>query len=405
MSIFTLVFSNLRYRWLTSLFNVLVLALGIATMVTLLLVSHQLEQRFTRDLQGIDLVVGAKGSPLQLMLSSVFHIDIPTGNIPLSEAEKLSKHPLVKEAIPLALGDSYHGFRIVGTDGKYAAHYGAEFAQGRAFDKPMEAVVGAEVARNTDLKMDAVFAGSHGLSEGGEVHAGSLYHVVGVLQPTGSVIDRLVLTQVASVWQVHAHPHEAGHVDDDGDEEEAQDKPKEITSLLIQYKSPMAAVTMPRQVNATPALQAAAPAFEMARLFQLLGAGGDAVQVFGAVLMGLAGLGFFVTLWSAVHERRYDIALMRSMGASKTKVLALVLAEGLMLGVLGTALGLALGHGMGKIAQLYIEHSRHMTLVSPGVLPVEGGIVIIALAISVVAAMIPAWMAYKTPIARLLAKG
>ncbi len=405
MNLVTLVFSNLRYRWLTSLFNVLVLALGIATMVTLLLVSQELEQRFTRDLEGIDLVVGAKGSPMQLMLASVFHIDIPTGNIPLSEAQKLEKHPLVKEAIPLALGDSYHGFRIVGTDEKYAAHYKAEYADGRGFEKSMEAVLGADVARGTQLKMGSVFAGSHGLTEGGEEHSGSMYTVVGVLQPTGSVIDRLVLTPVESVWQVHEHPHPDGYHDDDGDEEEGKGKPKEITALLIQYKTPMAAVTMPRQVNAMDSLQAAAPAMEMARLFQLIGAGSEAVKGFGVVLMALAGLGFFVTLWSAVHERRYDIALMRSLGASREKVLGLVLAEGLMLGAFGTLLGLALGHGMGLAARLWIESSRHMSLQGAGFLSMEWGIVFIALAISVIAAMIPAWMAYRTPIARLLAQG
>lgn len=397
MNLFTLVFANLRYRWLSSFFNVLVLALGIATMVTLLLVGNQLEQRFTRDLQGIDLVVGAKGSPMQLMLSAVFHMDIPTGNIGLKEAEKLQKHPLVKEAIPLALGDSYHGFRIVGTTAGYAEHYRAEFASGKGFNVAMESVLGAEVAKQTGLGLGSVFAGSHGLDEGGEEHDGAKYTVVGVLAPTGSVIDRLVLTNVASVWQAHAGHHDGG--------DKGVGNEKEITALLIGYKSPMGAVMLPREVNRTTGMQAASPAFEMARLFQLIGAGSDAVKVFGGVLMGLAGLGFFVTLWSAVHERRYDIALMRSLGASKGKVLGLVLAEGLMLGVFGTVLGLVMGHGMGGLAQAWIERTRHMTLVSQGVLPMEGGIVMIALAISVVAAMIPAWMAYRTPIARLLAKG
>ena len=153
MNIVTFSLSNLRFRALSSFFNMLVLALGIATIVTLLHVSEQVEQRFTRDLQGIDLVVGAKGSPIQLILSSVFHLDIPNGNIPLAEAEKLKANPLIKSAIPIALGDNYNGFRIVGTTTEYISHYDGKLAQGQVYNAQMEATLGSEVAEKNNLKL------------------------------------------------------------------------------------------------------------------------------------------------------------------------------------------------------------------------------------------------------------
>ena len=402
MNILRLSLASLKFRALASFFNVLVLALGMATIITLLHVSQQMEERFTNDLQGIDLVVGAKGSPIQLILSSVFHLDIPNGNIPLDEAEKLEQNKLIKTAIPIALGDNYNGFRIVGTTSEYAAHYHAHIAQGRGYSAPMEAVVGSEVAAKNSLHLNDKIVGAHGLSNSDDPHTDFPYIVVGILSYTATVIDRLVLTPVESVWHVHEHP------DSDDAEEMAhkQEHPeKEITSLLISYNTPMAAVTLPRLVNKTSSMQAASPAFETARLMKMLGIGSDAIQLFGGILMTIAAIGFFVTLWSAVHDRRYDIALMRAIGATRTKVLTLVLSEGIILGALGTILGIVLGHIFAYAAQCWIEKTHHMTLNAVGFHPYEAYAVVIALAISVFAAIIPAIMAYRVNVAQILSEG
>ena len=203
MNLATLSASYLRARPLSTALSVILLALGVATIVLLLLVVGQAEERMHRDARGIDLVVGAKGSPMQLMLSGIYHLDAPTGNIPLSAAGLLSKNRMVKRAMPLALGDSWKGHRIVGAGKEYADHYGAELREGRFYEKPMEAVLGAEVAARTNTRVGATIKGAHGMgSEPGEEHEGA-YTVVGVLAKTGSVIDRLVLTPIESVWQVH----------------------------------------------------------------------------------------------------------------------------------------------------------------------------------------------------------
>ncbi len=148
-------------------------------------------------------MVGAKGSPLQLILSTVFHADVPTGNIDLAQAQAIARNPMIASAIPLALGDSYRGHRIVGTETSYLDLYGAKLAQGALFADEMEAVVGAEVARRHGLAVGASLTGAHGLAAAGPAHEAHPYRVVGILAPSGTVVDRLVLTSVESVWHVH----------------------------------------------------------------------------------------------------------------------------------------------------------------------------------------------------------
>ncbi len=184
------------------------LALGVATIALTLLVTRELEARLTRDAAGIDLVVGAKGSPLQIVLAGVYHADVPPGNIPLAAIETLRRNPLVAQVIPLALGDSFHGARIVGTEPELVAHYGGTLEKGELWSLPLDAVLGSEVARTSRLRMGDRFVGSHGLAEGGGQHADARYSVTGVLAPTGTVLDRLVLTSLASVWAVHEHAHD-----------------------------------------------------------------------------------------------------------------------------------------------------------------------------------------------------
>ena len=159
-----------RYLWsrpLGAALNLLLLSLGLASITFVLLLGHQLQRAFERDLSGIDLVVGAKGSPLQLILSGVLHLDVPTGNVPLPAVQALEKHPLVASVIPISLGDSFRGFRIVGTSHAYPAHYQASLAQGKLWQAPMQAVLGASAARALGLQVGSSFVGSHGLGAGG----------------------------------------------------------------------------------------------------------------------------------------------------------------------------------------------------------------------------------------------
>ena len=390
---------SLRLLWsrpLQAVLNLLLLALGLASITFVLLARHQVEGALTRDLQGIDAVVGAKGSPMQLILSGVFHLDAPTGNVPLKDVQSLQQHPMVAQVIPLSLGDSFQGFRIAGTTPDWIAHYRLQFAQGSGWQQPMQAVLGAQVAAATGLKPGDRFAGSHGLA-GGDSHGSTPYVVSGVLAGCGCVADRLVLTSLESVWHVHEH-------DASGDEEErkAMEEDREVTAALVRYRTPLAAVTFPRFVNTSTSMQAAAPAVEVTRLLRMLGVGGEVLRGIGAVLLLAAGLSVFIALWNAVRERRADLAMLRMLGAPPRRVAGLLLFEALWLAVLATALGLVAGHALMAAAGALLAERQSLPLSGWVLLPEEAWVVALALGVALLAALLPAASAYRTDVARLL---
>jgi putative ABC transport system permease protein len=333
----------------------------------------------------------------------VFHLDAPTGNIPLADATALAKHKLVKKAIPLALGDSFRGFRIVGSNHDYPAHYGAQLAAGKLWAEPMEAVIGSEVAARTGLATGASFAGAHGLEGEGDDHAAMPYKVVGVLAASGTVLDRLILTSVESVWLVHEHAEPGA--DPKKLLAEMAEEEKELTALLIQYASPLAAAMLPRQINSASALQAASPAYESARLFRMLGVGIEVLRAFGAILVLAAGLSVFIALLNALEERRYDLAVMRMLGASPAKLMGLMLLEGVALALAGGIAGIALGHVLTEALGAALKAAQQTAVSGWAWNPAEWWLLALALAVGVAASLVPAWRAYRTDVAPVLAEG
>ena len=403
MNLARLSLAYLKAKPLNTVLNLVLLALGVGTVVLVLLATHQVEERMGRDARGIDLVVGAKGSPMQLILSAVFHVDAPTGNIPLKEAKQLAQHRAIRKAIPLALGDSFRGFRIVGTTHDYVAHYAGELGAGRLWQAPMEAVLGTEAAASTGLGVGGQFVGAHGVAEGGEEHGEAPYQVVGVLKPTGTVLDRLVLCNVESVWFVHVQPGK--HEDAKEVLAQLREDEQEITALLIQYATPIAAATLPRMINSTTALQAASPAYESARLFRMIGVGVEVLRAFALVLVAAAGLSIFIALYNAMEERRYDLAVMRMLGASSGKLLRLVLLEAVVLALVGAAIGLALGHLAAEAVGGMLAAEKQASITGAAWLGAELWLVALAVAVGFVAGLVPAWRAYRTDIATTLAQG
>ena len=389
-----------RYLWsrpLGAALNLLLLSLGLASITFLLLLGHQLQRAFDRDLAGIDLVVGAKGSPLQLILSGVLHLDVPTGNVPLQAVQALGKNPLVASVIPISLGDSFRGFRIVGTSHAYPAHYQASLAQGSLWQAPMQAVLGASAARAMGLQVGSSFVGSHGLGAGGHTHGDLPYTVTGILAPTGSVLDRLILTDTASVWQVHEKATAL-----DADDQKILEQERELTLALLRYRSPLAAVSLPRFINSTTEMQAAAPALEISRLLRMLGVGTEVLRALAGVLLLTAALSVFLALWSAVRERRADLALLRMLGAPPRRVAALLLCEALWLGVLAAVLGVALGQGL--LALLGHLLALDQSLLIGGLVwpPELGWVPALALGVSLAAALLPTLGAYRVRVQELL---
>jgi putative ABC transport system permease protein len=389
-----------RYLWsrpLGAALNLLLLSLGLASITFLLLLGHQLQRAFERDLAGIDLVVGAKGSPLQLILSGVLHLDVPTGNVPLQAVQALEQNPLVASVIPISLGDSFRGFRIVGTSHAYPAHYQASLAQGSLWQAPMQAVLGASAARALGLPVGSSFVGSHGLGAGGHTHGDLPYTVTGILALTGSVLDRLILTDTASVWKVHESATAL-----DADDQKILEQERELTLALVRYRSPLAAVTLPRFINSSTEMQAAAPALEISRLLRMLGVGTEVLRALAGVLLFTAALSVFLALWTAVRERRADLALLRMLGAPPHRVAALLLTEALWLGLLAAALGLALGQGL--MAMLGHMLALDQSLLVGGLAwpPILGWVPALALGVSLASAILPTAGAYRVSVQELL---
>jgi putative ABC transport system permease protein len=393
-----LALAYLRHRPLNTFLNVILLAFGVAMIVVLLLFSAQVEDRLTRDSRGIDMVVGAKGSPLQLILSSIYQIDMPTGNIALTDAIKLKSHPMIKRIVPLALGDAFRGFRIVGTEHSYLKLYDAKLAQGELWAKPLDATLGAAVAKKIGLKIGDTFTGAHGLGAGGGEHEAAPFKVVGILQESGSVADRLVLTGIDSVWKMHEHHSEKE------EHHEESNADKEVTSLLIQYRTPLAGASLPREINSQSAMQAASPAFETARLLNLVGFGVDTLRAFAIVLMASALLSMFIALTNTLDERRYDLAIMRTLGAGNGWLFVLVILQGVLLAAIGALIGIALGHVAAQLLGMWFNITQQMAFTGLTWVKEEWWLIAVAIVVGVVAAILPALRAYRTDIASTLAK-
>jgi putative ABC transport system permease protein len=413
MNLFLLVWNYLKARPLNTALNILLLSLGVGVITILLLSGNQFQEKISANSKGIDLVIGAKGSPLQLILCNIFHVDFPTGNIKLADAEKIARHRLVKRAIPLALGDSYRSFRIIGTNRNYPELYNASIEDGDWWQKDLEVTLGHNAARVLQLKAGDRFVSTHGLTTEGHAHEAEAFVVKGVLKQANSVIDNLILTNVESIWRVHET--EEMHAADTIviDEKKftpsllvpsvaAGDSLKEITSLLVQYRSALGAIQLPRMINAQTKLQAASPAFESARLFSILGVGIDLLNAFALILVFISALSIFIALYNALKERKYDLAIMRALGASKTKLLVSVLLEGIVLTSLGAFIGLLMGHLSVVLIGLFVAEAQKAGISGLVFYPEEWIILVGSLLLGLACSVIPALTAYRTDISKVL---
>jgi putative ABC transport system permease protein len=416
-----LAIANLGLSPLTSTVNVVLMGLGTASIVILLLAGEQLASTMARDARGIDLVLGAKGSPVQLVLAAVYHADIPPGNIHQAAANRWAADSRVAAAVPISLGDSYRGARIVGTTPDFLQLYSAELTNGRLWNTPLEAVVGAAAAGTTGLAVRSRFAGAHGIAEGGADHQSDPYEVVGVLAPTGTVVDRLILTSLESVWALHDTHHgeeqDVAHNDhhdtpgerSDDEHHHADEVPsehgREITAMLIQYQSPLAAMTLPRQINADGAIQAASPAMEISRLLQLVSIGLEGLSAFSWALVLTAALSVFAALYGSLRARRGELAILRCLGATRWELLWILLLEGLLLTLLGVTLGFVAGHGVLELLGTWLEQTRGVTLTGWTWISSETTLLLGLFGVGIIAAAIPAVQAYRTDVAKTLAAG
>lgn len=393
--ILKIIYRNLLHKPWNALLSLLLLTLSVAIISLLMLANEQVKQKLDKDLHNIDLVVGAKGSPLQLVLSAIYHVDAPTGNIPLEEAEKIADDILVDRAIPLAYGDSYRGYRILGTSRAFLDLYEATLAEGEPFEEAMEVVIGAQIAQRTGLKVGSTFHGTHGEGDAGHVHDDMDYKVIGILAPAGNVLDQLILTSVNSVWDIHAD-----HAEENANELTEAPR-KEITALLVTFHSPMGIMSLPRRINANTSMQAVIPSLEINRLLNMMGVGIAAIQGIAVAIMVIAGLSVFIALYNRLKERQYEHALMRTMGSSRGTLLGMLLAEGLILAIAGYILGILLSRaGISMLNAVAQKDFRFRFNTAP--VAAEGWLFVFTVFIGIFAALLPAIKAYRLNIAKTL---
>jgi len=453
MNILNLSWKNLTNKPLNMLLSLVLFGLGVGLISLLLVLNDQLEEKFQNNLAGVDLVIGAKGSPLQLILSSMYHIDAPTGNIDIEAAKPFLRegHPIIETAIPLSMGDSHRGYRVVGTQPEMLDLYEAELAEGRLWSKTMEVVAGAAVADELGLSIGDTFQSSHGFDQNEDlIHDDAMpFKVVGILAPSGAVVDQLLLTRFSSPWAVHdhsaeeastteepapaeaeAHDHGAEELDHEGEAHEQEheahehdhgpatsngdpfpkdllDYPdKQITSILVKFKGHnIQALNMQRAINENTEMQAATPAIEINRIYALMGTGTKALRWLAVVIIIVSGLSIFISLYNSLKERRYELALMRVMGASRGKLLALIVLEGLLLAVLGYTLGMFLSHGAMYLLADQMKETYQYDFSWTNFLVEEAYLLGGAIVIGLLAAIIPAIQARNTDISETLAEG
>ncbi len=429
MNLLNLSWKNLTSKPLAMTLSLVLFALGVGLISLLLLLNKQLQEKFDKNLASIDLVVGAKGSPLQLILNSMYHIDAPTGNVSINEVKAFlnPRHPLIKTAVPLSMGDSYKTYRIVGTNHTILTLYNAKIADGKLWEKTFEVTLGASVAAELKLKKGDKFFSSHGLvmDENLEHNDGEPFVVVGILQPSGAVIDQLILTNTQSVWAVHEHGEvdstqsAVGTEQSDSTEEHHEHEdlgdvntpllnfPDEnITSVMLQFKGRnYQALNMQRSINENTDLQAATPAIEINRLYSMMGVGEEALRALALVIVFVSGLSVFISLYSSLKERRYELALMRVMGSSRGNLFVLIVLEGLLLAVLGYIIGIAISHISTEVLAGFMKQSYRYSFTGFEFLKEEIYLLFAAMGIGFVAAVIPAIQAMRTDISTTLAEG
>ncbi|MDD2709673.1 MAG: ABC transporter permease [Verrucomicrobiae bacterium] len=452
MTLARVIFNNARQRGLSTLLTSLSVAVGVALTVAIVTIKIESQERFQMGYSAYDLVVGAKGSPLQLVLNVVYNLDTSPGNVSYALAEKLKKDERVGQVVPYSVGDQHKGFRLVGTSDalfrdfeprpgepfalaagrlfKYDEHAVLEAMseaakRGRKEDEKaakarscgkqekccehghaevFEAVLGSVAADETGLKVGDRFTATHGVQGGveGEAHEDSPWTVVGVLKPTGTPVDRAIYINLDSFYHIE------GHVIQERSHDEAAAKPGggarepeagEVSALILKVRSPIAVWSLRNDINRGGAAQAAVPAEEIRKLLSIVG-NVDRILLAQAVLIVLvAAMGAALAMYNSMNERRRDIAVMRALGARRGTVFAIVTGEAVLVAALGAIMGLALGHLVVAVASPAVEAATGFGIPAWTFRQFEVSVAVGVMLLGALAGAGPAAAAYRTNVA------
>ncbi len=385
------------------------LALASGLVMALFAMQAQSRAAFTVHATPFDAVLGARGSPLQLVLNSVFHLETSPGNLPWSRLEAIERDARVKLAIPLAVGDHYRGQRVVGTqarlfDRAQSGDCALALERGRVFDENLrEAVIGAQVARRGALEVGSSFQPAHGLA-GDHTHDEE-YVVVGVLAPTGSAVDRVIWIPIEGVFRMEGHVlRGAGTEYHAVHDEDIPAQHKEVSAVLLELVSMEAGVALDREINreSTDATLAFPIARSVAELFDKLGWMVRVLEFasYLALLTGAAGV--LASLYNTLAARRHEFAIQRALGARRATLFGALVLESAAIGALGALLGgvvyLAIMTGAAALLRERVGVLLDPLAFHPVLLAAPVGTLVLA----AVVGLIPAWAAYRTSVAEHL---
>lgn len=419
MSVWQIAWGYLWNRKFTTVLTILSVALAVGLIASVLTLRHEAQRRFEEEGQAFDLVVGANGSPLQLVLSSVYFMDYPPGNVSYSVYEGLKADTeYVQAAFPIGLGDSYGGFRIVGTSPEIFDHTWTSpstgqirepfaMAEGKRFGAPLEAVIGATVARMTGLKMGDEFVGAHGLIEMPTEaqlvdHSHTPYKVVGILKPSSSPFDRAIYCSIESVWKVHeGHDVEPGVATSDRNEA----KGPEVSSVLVQLQSPALRFQYKAMAAEKFGVNVAIPIDEIAKLFNnFLETAKTILLAVGYLVVVISAISIMIGLYLSIIQRRRDLAIMRALGASAFEIFLFVIIEALVVTGLGIVTGIVVGKTATYLLGLALAQQYGLVISSLSVTQDEIFAYATVALVGIFAGFLPAWQAYDSDVARDLAE-
>jgi putative ABC transport system permease protein len=399
------------------------LALATALLWTLERLRHDIRQSFSQSVSGVDLIVGARSSPVQLMLFTVFHIGSVPQSMSMDSVQKLAQHRSVSWVVPLSLGDSHRGFPVLGTTPAFFQHfaYGDKqplvLQQGAAFadtlDGLYEAVIGAEVARQMGYGLGQSITLGHGLhdhdhdhkGEQADEHADKPFKVVGILAPTGTPVDRSVQVSLKALEAIHLDwvagtPMPGGQIPAD-QARKFNLEPEEVTAALVGLKSRAAVFNVQRFVNfyEEEALMGVMPGVALGELWSVLGLGENALLAVSALVALVSVVSLMAVVLAGLNERRRELAVLRAVGAAPRHVLGLLMLEGIWVTCAGVLLGVLLAHAGMALATPWLQQSMGIRLQLAAPLPSQLALAGAVLLAGLLASLGPAWRAYRLSLA------
>jgi putative ABC transport system permease protein len=411
--LFRLAFASLWNRRGTALLTVFAIGVSVALLLGVQKVRTEARESFASTISGTDLIVGARSGPLNLLLYSVFRVGDATANVSYSVYEKVAKHPDVAWAIPISLGDSHRGFRVMGTSEAYFEHYRygrkrpLAFAEGAPFRDLYDAVIGAEVAEALQYRLGQEVVISHGLGQVSFAnHEDKPFRVVGILERTGTPVDRTVHVSLEAIEAIHLD-WGSGMQAPKGARVSAEEAraanltPKTITAFLLGMESKATVFMMQRALNEfrQEPLLAIIPGVALQQLWELVGVADTALMIIAAFVVLAGLLGMLTAILTSLNERRREMAILRSVGARPGHVFGLMVLESGLLALLGVLLGLVLTYGaLAGLAPL-LEHRFGVFVELSAPSAYDIGLLGLVVGAGLLIGAVPAWRAYRNSLA------